>query len=71
MTDNIPVPTSNSNEIIEIKLFDLSGRFISMLYSGFYRGKDKLSVDLSGLRPGSYVVNVMIEGKFCAFKYIM
>jgi hypothetical protein len=71
MIDNIPVPTSNSNEIIEIKLFDLSGRFISMLYSGIYQGKDKLSVDLSGLRPGSYVVNVMIEGKFFSFQYIM
>ncbi len=69
MTDNIPI--SNSNEIIEIKLFDLSGRFISMLYSGMYQGKDKLSVDLSGLRPGSYVVNVMIAGKISGYKNLI
>jgi hypothetical protein len=63
---DIPVTASNSNEFIEIKLFDLSGRYIQMLYSGLVRGRNKLSVDLS-VRPGSYVVNVIADGKTLMF----
>jgi hypothetical protein len=64
---DIPVTASNSNEFIEIKLFDLSGRYIKTLYSGLVRGRDKLAVDLS-VRPGSYVVNVIAGGKTLMFE---
>jgi hypothetical protein len=50
--------SANSNEIVEIKLFNLSGKYIATLYSGLLKGQDKLAVDLARVGSGSYLVNI-------------
>ncbi len=57
--------------IVTIQVVDLSGKVVSSLQSGVKKGKNKLSIDLSHVATGTYIMkavsgNQVFTGKFIA-----
>ena len=55
--------TGHSNDSIDATLFDLQGRKVITLLNGRFTGHQEISRPLSGLSPGIYMLQVIVNSK--------
>ena len=56
--------------VVSVQVVDLSGKVVSSLQSGVQKGKNKLSIDLSHLATGTYVMKAVSGSQVFTGKFI-